>query len=81
MTNDENLALLAALVDMHPLLILERTLFADMNNRLKSTISYDAYKTLLRVMIDKQRVQLVPTEDGNKYRITDGGMARWMELR
>ena len=81
MTNNEHLALLEALVDVDPLLLLERTLFADMNNRLKSTISFDAFKSLVRTMIEKRRVQMVSTEDGNKYKITDEGKARWLELR
>ena len=81
MTNDENFALLDALADCHPWMQLERTLFADTNNRLKSVISMDAFKKLLRTMIEKGRAQMVTTEDGNKYKITDEGLLRWTELR
>ena len=81
MTNDENLALLQALSDTHPFLTKERTLFADMNNRLKSPITYDAFRSLLQTMKEKRRVQqVVHPEDGNKYKITDEGFARLQEL-
>jgi hypothetical protein len=80
MTSDENRALLEALRDVHPLLILERTLYSDVNNRLTSPLSMDAFRALLKTMREKGRILHIATEDGNKYLITDAGFARLQEM-
>ena len=81
MTNDENLALLKALCDAAPFLLPERTLFAEVNIRLFTVITYDAFRELLRRHKEKRRIACVDSEDGLKWKLTDDGFARLQELR
>ena len=81
MTNNEELALFQALGALAPYLIRERALFADVNTRLYTTVSYDAFRALLIRQKERGRVDVVESEDGPKWSITDAGWLRFNQIR
>ena len=80
MHHNEELALYEALRDSAPLVIPERSLFADLNIRLLSPITYAAFRGLLAKAKERNRALCVPGEDGMKWLITDDGWARLRQL-
>lgn len=82
MTNNHLIALLQALMDCEPYLLPERTLEADLNNRLARPITTTEFRALLGEEEGKRRVLSVRSTDGDlKWKITDLGAARLRELR
>ena len=81
MTNNPEKALLDSLNDAAPFLLPERTLFAEVCNRLYTPVSYDEFRALLILHKQKDRIESIATEDGPKWQICDAGHARQRRLR
>lgn len=80
MISNCNIALLQALADVGQYLLPERTLFADVNNRCATPVTHTQFRQMLAEEEGKRRVVSVQGEDGLKWKITDNGRARLMEL-
>ncbi len=82
MTTNHALALLEALGDASPYLVPERTLFADLCNRLARPPTRTEFSALLADQEGRKRILSQRNEEGElKWKITDNGLARLAELR
>ena len=81
MTTNHALALLQALADSSPYLVPERTLYADVCNRLALAPTRTEFSALLADQEGRKRILSQRSEDGDlKWKITDNGHARLVEL-
>lgn len=80
---DRNLqrAILCALKDAHPFLLPQKTLFAEANLRASEPVSKIEFEAKLRELEGQKRIICVKDEDdAPKWKITDNGLARIMEI-